>query len=231
MTPLGHMIPVFFFRDGLERPHERAHAYHAENKRPHVAFMSCLSCIFSTHVMPLIPRYSYISCLLHIMPLMPLMLLLSYRSCQRSCQFMSCCSCQLMFWTHASSFHASSCHVIPRISKFMVAHAKIHVISCQNSWLPMPKLMFPYVMPIYAIFHGRSYHVPLAGSCCSCGASSCNSWHKFCSCQFMSCHFHANFFGLLMLLLPGADQLMCGSCHPRYQVFSSFLAHAMHLES
>ena len=180
MTPLGQMISVFFVRDGFGRPHERAHADHVENKGPPAAFMSCLSCLFSTHDMPLIPRYSHVSCLL---------------SCNatdsphiRSCNV-----------AHAKD-HVSSCHVAHASSCFglMPAHVMLadvmschpcrnSSVSCQNTcylvpkpWLPMPKLMFPHVMPIHAIFHGGSCLVPLAGFCCACGATSCDSWHKFC---------------------------------------------------
>ena len=53
------------------------------------------------------PKYSRISCQLHIMPLM---LLMSCRSCRNSCR-----SCQ------------NSCLLMP---KFMFAHAKAHVCSC-----------------------------------------------------------------------------------------------------
>ena len=106
-------------RGGHERPHERAHATHAENKPAHAELMSCRSCQFLAHVMPLMPQY--ISChaahaeifahimpntyhaahaphVAHVMPLMPkfmlahvmpLMWLMLAHVC-RSCQLMSC---------------------------------------------------------------------------------------------------------------------------------------------
>ena len=121
----------------------------------HVMFGSCQAHVSSCHAWLM---------LAHVMPLMPKIMLahvmlLMLAHVLDSCQLMSC--------------HATHVEILP-------SHAKIHVISCQNSWLPMPKLMFPHVMPIHAIFHGGSCLVPLAGSCFSCGATSCDSWHKFC---------------------------------------------------
>ena len=73
----------------------------------------------------------------------------------------SCCSCELMFSAHVSSCHASSCHVMPLMllmlkfmqlmPKFMFAHAKIHVCSCQSSCLLMSCQFMRFFMPAHVM--------------------------------------------------------------------------------
>ena len=179
--------------------------------------MSCRSCRFSAHVMPLMPVFSsphathvmfqLMSCRPHVMALMPLMSLMSCRlmpkfmlahvmSLMPRIFLMLLMSCRSCHATHASfslmpcrscQSCQNSCELMP---KFMSAHAKIHVSSC--------KLMFAHVMPSSCCFSCQLMSCHSCHSCCSCGASSCHSCHEFSSCQLMSCplmscEFHAKF--------------------------------------
>ena len=151
------VVQCFFCRDGHERPHERAHATHAEDKPAHAQLMSCRSCQFLAHVMPLMPQY--ISChaahaeiFAHIMP---------------------------------NTYHAAhaphAAHVMPLMPKFMLAHVMplmllmllmfaahaphaAHVCSCHASSCDFQT--YHVSSCIFHTYHVSSCHVWLMPSSC-----------------------------------------------------------------